>query len=283
MRERYRFGLLGHKIGYSKSSAIFSIIGRIRNLAIDFETVDRAPGDLQNAMGALSKLDGFSVTIPHKVAIMSYVEALTDEARTIGAVNSVSVSGGRMQGFNTDATGFAVPLSRVGFTGGRALVLGTGGAARAVVYALVTYFQMTEIALCGRSSGKASEVASQLATRLEAPGTIHSLSYNNIEVAAPYDLVVNCTPVGGPAIPDRSPLPDEFAFAGSPLCYDLIYDPEKTVFISRAEKNGCRTIGGLSMLVRQAVESYTIWTEDRIDRDAVSRNALAELRNARKG
>jgi len=282
MRSRYRFGLLGHKIGYSKSSRIYAIIAEMRNVAVEFEVLDCAPENLSGVMGTTAELDGFSVTIPHKIAVMSFMDEMSESAQKIGAVNSVSVRDGRMRGFNTDAIGFAVPLRRMGFSGGRALVMGAGGAARAVVYALVMNFQTSDITVCGRAPGKAAGIAKDMTERLAAPKAIGSLACESPEPDAAYDLIVNCTPVGGPAMPDRSPIPDMFAFAGRPLCYDLVYDPGKTVFLRRAEEHGCRTVGGVSMLVRQAIESYTVWTGDQIDRDAVSAAVHGELRKEKR-
>ncbi len=278
MRGRRHFGLLGHNIGYSRSPEIFSILSEIRDTAVDFECLDVPAHDLETAISTLKNSDGFSVTIPYKEAIVPYMDSLSEDAGRVGAVNAVRVESGRMRGHNTDMEGFIAPLEQAGFAGRTALVLGGGGAARAVTYSLTGRDPAFEILLCGRDSGRATTLAARLAEALAAGNRIRAVTYDQIQPESRFDLIVNCTPVGGAALPERSPLPDSFVFSGRPVCYDLIYEPEETVFLRRAAGAGCVTIGGLSMLVRQAVESYILWTGDECDRDSTVTAILARLK-----
>ncbi len=283
MSRGYRFGLLGHKIAYSKSPSIFTALAETRKADIRFEVIDVAPDNLESIMDRLKALDGFSVTIPFKETMLAHLDELSNEAQAIGAVNSVRVEKGKMCGYNTDASGYIVPLRRRDFGGGKILVLGTGGAARAVIYALNAEYPDAEFSVCGRTRQRVSEFIADISARFAFEKKPASLTLETIDSGEGYDLIVNCTPVGSLAEPDKCPLPDDFAFTGGPLCYDLVYEPAETVFLARAGKNGCDVIGGLSMLVRQAVESYTIWTGDNFDRDAVSDEIMSRLYRTTKG
>ncbi len=283
MSRGYRFGLLGHNIAYSKSPSIFSVLAEIRNADIRFDLIDIAPDRLASNIDRLKALDGFSVTIPFKESLMPYMDDLSDEVRTIGAVNSVKVASGKMRGYNTDAIGFIVPLREAGFGGGRILILGAGGAARAVIHAFNSEYPHANIIVCGRTPDHVARFVAEIARRYPIAETLRGLTFNAIDLSEEYDLIVNCTPAGGAAHSEECPLPDSFAFAGRPICYDLVYEPASTVFLVRATQAGCGVIGGLSMLVRQAVESYTIWTEDDFDRDAVTEEISARLHRATKG
>jgi shikimate dehydrogenase len=283
MSRRYRFGLLGHDISYSKSPSIFSILAEIRKIDIDFETIDVTPGDLDSAIDRLKQLDSFSVTIPYKQSMLSYMDVLSDNARTIGAINSVKVENRKLHGYNTDGTGFIMPLREAGFGGGKILVLGAGGAARAMVYALVREYPGAMVLVCGRNAERITHFVADIRQRYQIKEKVQGLTFDALESSGRFDLIVNCTPVGGATNPDECPLPDTFKFSSQPVCYDLIYEPVMTVFLRTAEREGCRIIGGLMMLIRQAVESYGIWTGDDFDRDQVSREIFKRLHHEKKG
>jgi shikimate dehydrogenase len=283
MSREYRFGLLGHNIAYSKSPSIFAMLAEIRNADIRFDVFDITPESLASNIDKLKRLDGFSVTIPFKLSLLPYLESLSDEARLIGAVNSVKVENKQMRGYNTDAIGFIVPLRKAGFDGGKILVLGAGGAARAVIYALNAEYPEAKFSVCGRNEERVAGFVADIAGRYQIAKRIRGRVFDEIDQTEQYDVIVNCTPAGGAAHPEECPVPDNFGFTGKPICYDLVYEPAQTIFLERAARCGCRAIGGLSMLVRQAVESYTIWTGDDLDRDAVSREISARLYRGPEG
>lgn len=188
-------------------------------------------------------IDGFNVTIPYKEAVIPYLETLDDAARAIGAVNCIEVIDGQLIGHNTDAPAFAAtlrPLLEPHHT--KALLLGTGGASKAVGYAL-------------RQLG----IAYQLVSRTPEH---HSNAISYADVANLIDshlLVVNTTPVGMYPDVDATPWPYPHLLTERHLCYDLIYNPFPTLFLREAAKSGARTVGGLAMLERQAQLSWSIW------------------------
>lgn len=283
MNRKYRFGLLGHDIAYSKSPSIFSALAELRRAEIQFETIDVAPESLDSVIERLKQLQGFSVTIPFKEAILPRMDDVSENARQIGAVNSVRVDKGRMHGYNTDGIGFIASLRKVGFGGKKILVLGIGGAARAVVRVLIQEYPDVQISVCGRDPGRITYFVADIMQRYRMTEKVRGMTFDAQEPSESFDLIVNCTPVGGRANPEECPLSDSFAFNGQPTCYDLVYDPAMTVFLTTAQRTGCNVIGGLPMLVRQAVESYGIWTGDDFDREAICAEVLDKLHKNEEG
>jgi shikimate dehydrogenase len=200
---------------------------------------------------------GVNVTVPHKAAVIPFLDEIAPAARAIGAVNTIVVeAGGRLVGHNTDAGGFLADLAAQGVepAGRRALVLGAGGAARAVVYALATTGAVVTIA-----SRRAAQ-AQQLIVDLQAHVGDAPLRYRPLQDpdAAPGDLIVNATPVG------MSPRVDEAPWPGRPLprdcfVYDLIYNPAETVLMRRAREAGGAAANGLGMLVQQGALAFELW------------------------
>jgi len=192
-------------------------------------------------------LKGASVTIPYKVAICARVDETSELATRIGAINTIRVEGTRWLGDNTDAKGFLEPLSdRLPLTGTRAALLGAGGAARGVAIALAT--NGAHVSVHARNRERAVQVADLVSGEVGAwPPE-----------PASWDLLVNCTPVGMHPHMDESPLPASHLAGGT--VYDLVYNPQATRLLKEAERAGCRTIGGLEMLVGQARQAFEWWT-----------------------
>lgn len=283
MTPPYRFGIMGHNIGYTLSPRIFSAIYDIEGTAGTFSVMDVAPAEFEKGLDELRSWQGFSVTTPYKEMLIPYVAWLAPEAEGIGAVNSVRVEGGKFHGYNTDAEAFMAPLRRMSFDGRKVLVLGHGGAARAVLWALVNDFQGLEIHVCGRDGSRVGRFVGEQMSVLGEKATVDSMTGGDLEIDAKYDLIVNCTPVGGRIYPDKSPIAEDFMYSGSPVCYDLIYSPARTAFLTQAAQAGCRVVNGMQMLVRQAVASYNIWAGRDLDPDFVGERILKLLDNEDKG
>jgi len=191
-------------------------------------------------------LSGASVTIPHKVTLVERLDELDDVVRRVGAVNTIRAEGARWLGRNTDTQGFLEPLRQIPLKGLRASLLGAGGAARAVAVALAP--TGCALRVHARHRAQAEEVAS-LATAAVGgwppePGS--------------WDLLVNATPVGMAPRVDASPIPAELL--SGRYVYDLVYNPLVSRLLREAAARGCRTIGGLDMLVAQAGEQFHWWT-----------------------
>lgn len=195
-------------------------------------------------------LRGLSVTAPHKQAVMDHLDWIAPDAKEIGAVNTVVIETDRLLGYNTDAPGFIDPLLRKfeSLEGRRAAIIGAGGAARAVIWALRK--QNANVTIFARNVSKAESfgVACQ---------PLASASFRD------YDLVINTTPLGSGAYIDQSPVTAE-QLNGVSCAYDLIYNPADTRFLLEARKVGCDTIGGLEMLVAQAKIQFELWTGRKV-------------------
>ena len=195
-------------------------------------------------------LRGLSVTAPHKQAVMEHLDWIDPEANEIGAVNTIVVEGDRLLGYNTDAAGFIEPLlQRFGSLGQRRVaIIGAGGAARAAIWALKQ--QQANVTLFARNVEKAQPLA-----------TTFNLSCEPLPTAkfAGYDLVINTTPLGSGEHLDQSPATTE-QLNGARCVYDLIYNPIETKLLREAQQAGCKTLGGLEMLVAQARLQFELWT-----------------------
>ena len=275
MKPRYRFGLIGHRILYSLSETVFERLFSLLEIEGKFDVADVPPDGFEVELESFRNTDGFAVTIPYKGRVISYLDRLSEEARAIGAVNSVKVEHGRLLGYNTDVEGFLFPLRRALFTGGRVLILGHGGAARAVAWALGNEYSHADITICGRDAERVAQFADELIYANGIKVVSRYITYQDLNVSDGYELVVNCTPVGGGNLVGYTPVPDNFPFHRCRICYDLVYVLARTRFLTQAEKAECMVIGGLPMLVRQAVASYILWTGHELDGDAVTDRILA--------
>jgi shikimate dehydrogenase len=199
------------------------------------------------AFGRAIGISGASVTIPHKVSLFDRVDDVDAIARRIGAINTIRVADGKWLARNTDVNGFLNPLlNHVALEGRRAAILGAGGAARAVAVALAS--SGCTVSVHARQRHQAEDVAALVSARAGSwPPAPDS-----------WDLLVNCTPIGMYPNVDDTPLPAE-RLTGS-VVYDLVYNPPTTRLLREAAARGCRTIGGLDMLVGQAQEQFAWWT-----------------------
>jgi 3-dehydroquinate dehydratase / shikimate dehydrogenase len=196
------------------------------------------------------RLRGFSVTIPHKSAVIPFLDELDETARRIGAVNTVVVEGGRLVGYNTDADGAMAPLEVLtNLRGAHCAVIGAGGAARAVIFGLRE--RGARVTIFARDAAKGSALADEFNV---AARSIQAL------VESDADIVINTTPVGMLNHNEGvSPIP-AIVWPGRKIAYDLIYNPPESRFLADARRHGCVTINGAEMLVAQAARQFELWT-----------------------
>ena len=220
------------------------------------------PADLPDAIRGIRALGikGVNLTIPHKEAVLPLLDELSPAARAIGAVNTVLVEpDGTLFGENTDALGFGEDLKAHGIdvAGKNALVLGAGGAARAVVYTLLE--MGASVCVLNRSVDRAEMLAKEMAGKTSGEACAGRLDEIPQKAGWAY-LVVNTTPVGmWPAV-DASPWPEEVRFKPGQVAYDVIYRPQETLFMAHARKCGAKAVGGIGMLVRQGAAAFRLWT-----------------------
>jgi len=247
------FALLGHPVGHSLSpqlhNAVFQALGMDD---CEYTSCDTAPEDVQRVMAELKSGEyaGFSVTIPHKQAVMPFCDELSERAQSVGAVNTLlRREGGSIVGDNTDYLGFEKSLEEAGVFDegpGTTLVLGTGGAARAVVAVLLDHgFQ---VMVAARN------------TKGKDLGAVQLMRYEELDPSEKFSLIVNTTPLGMSPNTDDSPLEDVAWFTEERTYVDIVYNPRMTKFLQMAEEQGARVITGDRMFLWQAVEQAKLFT-----------------------
>ena len=274
-------GLIGHPVGHSFSPAMHNAAAAALGLNIAYVPLPVRPEQLPDALRGLAALGfrGVNVTVPHKEAVISHLNAVFPATRTIGAVNTVVIGDGHLTGFNTDWSGFLSDLEshRLALYGRDCLVLGAGGSARAVVYARLR--RGSRVTALARRPEQAQRLATELGRAFPSAATVTVGSLDDApQVAAHLDepILINTTPLGmaGEYL-DLSPWPDDAPFPRGAFVYDLIYNPRETRFMAQARTAGRRTTNGLGMLVRQAAEAFEVLTGHRPD-PAVMRRAVED-------
>lgn len=218
---------------------------------------------LEQALRGLPALGiaGVNVTVPHKEAVLAYLDDVTDDARIVGAVNTIRVEGGRLSGHNTDTSGMLDALVRDGgltMKGQRAAIVGAGGAARAAAFALAGA-EAAAVTIINRNWDRAAALADAVRRAFRCAVDAVPLDANPITAALrEATLLVQATTVGG-AQREQSPVPAEALHPGI-FVMDMIYNPHETALLREARDVGCRTLGGLPMLVYQGARAFEIWT-----------------------
>lgn len=243
------YGLIGFPLGHSFSQQYFNTKFEAEGINAQYRNFELPDiGDLMELIAEYPDLSGLNVTIPYKQAVILYMDEMNPVAREVGAVNVIKFTRKgndlRLTGYNTDVIGFTdsiAPMLGEGHTKG--LVLGSGGASRAVVYSL-------------RQLG----VEPQVVSRTLRPGVI---TYGDLtpEVMTTHTVIVNTTPLGMYPNVDECPDIPYDLLTPQHLCYDLLYNPDETLFMKRAAEHGAKTKNGLEMLMLQAFASWDIWNE----------------------
>lgn len=266
-------GVIGHPIAHSRSPALHGYWLRRYGIKGHYIPMDVAPLDLRQALEMLPKLGfvGINVTIPHKEAVLQIADIVTDRAALIGAANTLIFrKDGRIHADNTDGSGFMANLRQNAPTwqpaAGPAAVFGAGGAARAVIAALIEV-GVPEIRIANRTRPRAEAMRADFGAKLKVFDWVQAP--NMLEGAA---TVVNTTSLGMAGKPDfRVPLD---ALEKTAMVTDLVYNPLKTQLLLHAEAMGCTVVDGLGMLLHQAAPGFERWFGQRPEVDAATRNAV---------
>ncbi len=267
-----KLGLIGETLGHSLSPCIHrKIFGRL-GISGTYDLVEIGKGEWQERMEqALASYDGLNVTIPYKTAVIPFLDEISEEARRIGAVNTIAVRNGKIKGYNTDYAGFSRTLRKIGaeVSGRRCVVLGSGGASRAVIQCLSD--EGADVSVISRHPENLGEDFISFAHRCGAK----IYSYGTLEWNPHGTLLVNTTPVG--MFPHAGVSPVSPRVAGAfPKVIDIIYNPKETELLSHA-KTADRA-NGMYMLVMQAVAAEEIWTGAAIP-PAVAEAVAEEMEN----
>lgn len=268
-------GIIGKPVDHSMSPAIHNAAFQQKNLNyiyLAFNVDAPTLGDAIRSMRALH-IRGFSVTMPHKRNVISFLDEVDPVAGRIGAVNTVVNDDGYLKGYNTDWKGFLRSLKQhTTVAGKKVVILGAGGAARAIGFGIRQ--EGGQLSILNRASEV--EMAQALAGELQC-------DYNElsaIDTVIDADIVVQATSVGMPPL-DAETIIDPDVLRPSQVIYDIVYNPIETTFLKLAKARGCRIIHGYEMLLYQGVEQFELWTQQEAPVDLM-RNVLIEQLSGRK-
>jgi shikimate dehydrogenase len=263
----YQLGLIGWPLGHSLSPLMHNAALQAAGLAGEYQLYPIPPFPegqslLRELLGKVKsgEIQGLNITIPHKQNVLPFLDVLSPAARAIGAVNTISLNNGRLTGDNTDWSGFlcdlatCLPADHLNKPM-NALVIGAGGSARGIVYALLT--TGWQVTISSRRFEQAQQLATDFSTHAQ---TVFAFAAPQFAELTKTTLIVNTTPVGMFPATSSSPWPDNLPFPKQVFLYDLIYNPSETALMKTARSAGLSAVNGLGMLAEQAAMSFEIWT-----------------------
>ena len=252
------FCIIGDPINHSLSPAIHNAAFNTLGLDCSYIALRVQEGQLKNSIDSLRaiKIGGFNVTMPHKVKVLNYVDRCDKTVQLVGAANTVNNEEGKFCAYNTDVAGFIRPLRerKISFNGIEVLILGAGGAARAVVVALSGERGIANINIFNRNTDRSTNLA-KLVKKLGLKASI--VSNDDIQkIASKSDLIINTTPLG---MSNEESLINSVSISKESVVYDIVYKPINTKLLVNAKTAGAQVVYGYEMLLEQATASFKIW------------------------
>lgn len=280
--KEYKFGIIGYPIGHSLSSVMQCAALGAAGLKGEYNLLETKPEDLIDRIKTLKKegYDGFNVTIPHKIPVTLFLSKVDEFANLAGSVNTVKINDDKsLEGYNTDVFGFVKSIPEdINLKGAHGAVLGTGGAARAVVVGLC-HLGIKEITLFTRNVIDSHETVENFREKFKEVkfNLVQNELLNSLKA---FKIVVNTTPLGMKGFRSGISFLNEELVESLPddgLVYDIVYNPIKTELINQAIKAKKRYVGGLDMLVYQGARAFEIWTGKTPDIDKMKISVLEKL------
>lgn len=265
-------GVIGNPVEHSLSPAIHN--AAFQKLGLNYVYLAFQVEDLASAIGgarALGNVRGLSVTIPHKVAIIPYLDEVETTAKHIGSVNTVVVENGRLLGYNTDGSGALRALADAGveMEGQRVVMVGSGGAARAIAFTLAGNMGIDRLTILGIEDAERGQLANDLRTKTALFIQDAHLDEATLrEAIKDSQVLLHCTPLGMSPHVNHTCIPAEL-LRSSLTVMDIVYNPLETRLVREAKAAGCRTIRGLEMFLNQAVAQFELWTQQRAPADVM--------------
>ena len=254
--------VIGNPVGHSFSPDIHN--AAFRHLGLDWVYTAFRVEDIGNALAGIRALGirGVSVTIPHKVKALPHLDTLEETAAKIGAVNTIVNTGGRLHGLNTDGAGALKALTDAGHdpAGTSLLILGSGGAARAIAFTIAERAAPARLAIAGIVPGELAALCADIAAATSVSPVPVSMTADNLRAEVPgAAIIINCTPLGMHPQVDASPVPAELLGNGQ-VVLDIVYNPLMTKLLEDARSQGAALICGIEMFLNQACLQFELWT-----------------------
>lgn len=279
-----KLAVIGDPIAHSLSPKLQNFLIRYFALPFAYEALHIRQNELPAMMQRLrdEEFRGINITIPHKQAVLPFLDVIDETAAQIGAVNTIVVENGKLNGYNTDAAGFLRSLKAAGIevADQRAFVLGAGGAARAVIFALLQA-HIGRIWICNRNPDRAGAIRTAFIVFADAE-RLQNVSWADRAIwlkKHEVNLIINTTRVGMHPNEDESPLSHE-AFSNQLAAVDLVYNPSQTAFLCAASSAGTKVVSGLGMLIYQGVAALELWSKQVLDICNIYANLESELKAA---
>ncbi len=272
--------IIGNPVAHSLSPAIHN--AAFDALGLDFVYVAFRVEDVKNAlagMRALENFRGMSVTIPHKIEIMKYVDEISELDRHIGSINTVINEGDRLVGLGTDGPGALKAISDAGveLDHKKVLMLGSGGAARAIAFTLAQNAGLKQIVLLDIEEALLKQLSSDLEAGTDTPIASDMLTETSLaQNMNDADVIIHCTPIGMHPHEDSSLIPSEM-FRPEQVVFDVVYTPLKTKLLAEAEASGLKIISGVDMFINQAVLQFERFTGNDAPEDVMRRVVMEHL------
>ena len=264
-----KYCILGETLKHTMSPPIHKRLFELRNREFEYEIKEISPQDLKASADELNSMAGYNITIPHKVAIIDQIDRLDESAKRYSSVNCVDNKNGITTGYNTDCDGFLETVRSMGANlSGEVLLIGCGGVGRMIAIESALAGANLNIAVLESDMPLALQVEKEIKA-IKSDAKVNIVLNTQIDTKKQYDLLVNACPVGMYPRVDACPVSDE-VIEKCDAVFDIIYNPKETLLLKKAKEMGKKTVGGMAMLVWQAVSAHKIWDGDEYTVDEVN-------------
>ncbi len=264
-----KYAILGEVLKHTMSPPIHKRLFELRDRDFEYEVVEFSAEELAEKASYLNSMNGYNITIPHKVEIIKYIDKLDESAKRYNSVNCVANKDGVLTGYNTDCDGFLETVRSMGARlSGEVLLVGCGGVGRMIAIESALAGASLNIAVLESDMPLARQAEKEIIAMKE-DAKINIVLNTEIDLSKHYDLLVNACPVGMYPKVDACPVSDE-VISKCDAVFDLIYNPGETMLIKKAKAMGKKAVGGMAMLVWQAVSAHRIWDNDEYTSDEIN-------------
>lgn len=275
-------GIIGHSIAHTLSPAMHTAAFKKLNLDYDYGVMDVDQDMLPNLVAALRTLNfrGANVTMPYKESVIPLIDEVSEEAKMIGAVNTIVNNNGRLLGYNTDAHGLYISLAYYieEIKNSHVVIFGAGGAARATVYAVAKFFSPKRIMIVNRTLAAAQQIVDEFGPKFRLTKFFctndHDVATREMDVAS---TIINTTTVGMTPNTGVHILPAGAVIQKEQIVLDIVYHPLETALLRFARQSGARTVGGIEMLLGQGAKAFELFTHTEFPMNVAREVVIREL------